>query len=119
MTDTHINVLVRMTTEMKAKLQRESKLHERSLTAEITTRLRESLSAHGPTLQSILAREEAAKNQAASYPLGTAVAHTINNVNAAQEKSPAPALTDLDRAMLTVYRQLPVEKQLALLALFR
>lgn len=109
MTDTHTNVLVRMTNEMKALLQRESKLHGRSLTAEITDRLGASLAA----------AKAPAITPGGTYPISTATAHLINNAEAAQEKSPAQALTDLDRAMLAVFHSLPVEKQLALLSLFR
>lgn len=114
--------MLRLPPELKEELTRMAALNDRSLSKEITIRLKISLGAHGPTLQSILAREalpSQATTPGGSYPISTAAAHPINNVNAAQEKGPAPALSDLDRAMLTVFHQLPVEKQLALLSLFR
>lgn len=118
----HTNILVRMSPELKEKLQGEAVLRQRSLTQEINERLRNSFGPkHGPTLQAILAREQTAKALASSaaYPISSATAHAANNVDAGHEKSPAAALTDIDRAMLAVFRALPVEKQLALLSLFR
>ena len=101
----HTNVLVRMTPELKDRLQAESVVNQRSLTQEITTRLRVSLDAHGPTLQGILAREafpspvHKAEHERAPYGNGT--------------------ISELDKAMLAVFRAMPVEKQLALLSLFK
>lgn len=109
------SILLRLPEELKIALQKQAYANGRRITAEINTRLRESLEPkHGPTLTTILTREQVAKALPASY---TAV-HTpvLNHTN---DNGPAPVLSDLDRAMLTVFHQLPVEKQLALLSLFR
>lgn len=110
-------LLLRMPAELKAELQRLADSQGRKLTQEINMRLRVSLGARGPTLQGILAREAGlapAKATTPSYTEGhqPTVAHTNDN-------GPAPALSDVDRAMLEVFKKMPVEKQLALLSLFR
>lgn len=97
MSESHSPVLVRMQNELKAQLVREAQSYGRSLTAEINLRLRESLKPnYGPTLTAIVEKEALAKGS---------------------EKSSDLHATDL--AMLTVFRSLPVEKQLALLSLLR
>ena len=106
MTDTHTNVLVRMTNSMKLELTKCAKSKGTSLTAEITDRLRTSLSAHGHTLQAILARETSPAAGIAPAPINT------------KHPDPAYTLSDIDRAMLAVFRAMPPEKQLALLSLF-
>jgi hypothetical protein len=105
-------LLLRMPVDLKAELQVHADAQGRKLTQEINIRLRNSLPAKGPTLQGILARE--AQDKTFSYPSGPqATAHHIN------DNGPASALSDTDQAMLQVFRALPVEKQLALLSLFR
>jgi hypothetical protein len=44
---------------------------------------------------------------------------TVNEPRAAYGNKPDPTLSALDQAMLAVYRAMPVEKQLALLSLFK
>lgn len=109
MSDTHSPVLVRMENELKAALQREATLHGRTLTKEINTRLRDSLKPNTtPDIAS------ASKKLPASYSAEhTATAVPLN------DNGPAGALSDTDRAMLLVFRAMPVEKQLALLSLFK
>ncbi len=110
-------LLLRLPAELKAELQRQADANGRRITAEINTRLRISLGGKGPTLQGILAREAERKgtisNPPPSYTAGPTPALTTN------DNGPAPAHTDLDRAMLDVFRKMPVEKQLALLSLFK
>ena len=103
-----------MREDLRQAIQAAAEANGRTLTAEINTRLRVSLGAHGPTLQSILSREQSTKGLPASYTAEHT--HVIGNT---KEKGPAIALTDIDRAMLAVFHQLPPEKQLALLSLFR
>lgn len=83
---------LRMPPDLKDKISREAKINGRSLNLEIVERLKKSLD---PSIRS--ARQ--------------------NNV----EQSPAtytPEITDIERQLLTIFRRLPVEKQLALLSLF-
>lgn len=122
MDETHSPVLVRMPVEQKNALQAEAKKHARTLTGEINERLRISLGARGPTLQGILAREAglAPAKHLASVPSTYTEGHQPTVIHATtNDNGPAPALTDVDRAMLEVLHKLPVEKQLALLSLFR
>lgn len=107
MTATHTNVLVRMTSELKAQLQRESVVQGRSLTAEIVSRLRASIK-HDSEIRSEMV--------GGSVPYSIDAPATVVHAN---DNGPAPALTDIDRAMLVIFHNLPPEKQLALLSLFR
>lgn len=105
MEDEQAQLLLRMPLELKNQLQKEANLQGRKLTQEINMRLRVSLAAHGPTLQGILARE--------AFP---SPVHKVE-----QERAPYGngTISDLDRAMLSVFRAMPPEKQLALLSLFK
>lgn len=111
MSEAHSPVLVRMENELKAALVAASRQHGRTLTGEINIRLRNSLALPAPA-----AADKASATKPHKYPAGHAptVLH-INN----QSPDPAAQLSELDRAMLDVYRALPVEKQLALLSLFK
>lgn len=115
MTDQHAPVLVRMPIEQKDALLRAAKAHDRTLTGEINSRLRDTLALTPASLPLRLAQAiDLGRRLPASY--------TTPNVSVtypANEQSPADALTDIDRAMLAVFRALPPEKQLALLSLFR
>lgn len=84
---------VRMPTDLKDRLDREAKISGRSLNTEIVMRLSASLEA----------AHEVKKYQ-------------INNPAAQQY---APEITDLDRQLLSVFRRMSVEKQLALISLFK
>ncbi|CAM8627178.1 Arc-like DNA binding domain containing protein [Comamonadaceae bacterium] len=109
MSDTHSGVLVRMPNELKAELQRFATLNGRTLTGEINTRLKDSLE--------LAARHIKAPKGSAipgSYPTDSLVTGLHTN-----EKGLACPLSDSDQAMLDVFRALPVEKQLALLSLFK
>jgi hypothetical protein len=112
MSEEFTNVLVRMGLEQKAALQREAAVYGRSLTAEINLRLQASLRERLPDTY-----------DAPALVTTHSTAHTTNQgnqtVNIAQEKSPADPLTETDRAMLAIFRRMPVEKQLALLSLFK
>lgn len=80
---------------------REAAINGRTLHAEILHRLLSSL--------------QGTQSLPPSY-----TAPNLTTRNTTQEdKSPADPLTETDRAMLAVFRRMPVEKQLALLSLFR
>lgn len=98
MAETHTNVLVRMTNEMKALLQKEALVHDVSLTKEITNKLQASL-------------KMAAYAQAEIKPPLTAEQPRASYGNT--------GLSEVDKAMLAVFRAMPVDKQLALLSLFK
>jgi hypothetical protein len=83
---------LRMPPELKDKVSREAKINGRSLNAEIVDRLRKSL-------EPLLLTESG---------------HKVAQMNS----SYMPELTDIERKLLTIFRRLPVEKQLALLSLF-
>lgn len=106
-------LLLRIPVELKAALQRQADFQGRKLTQEINIRLRNSLSAHGDTAQKFLAKELNGNLPASYTAEHTATAMPIN------DNGPASALSDTDRAMLQVFRAMPVEKQLALLSLFK
>lgn len=90
--------LLLMPEDIRYEIARSAASHGRTVTAEINIRLRDSLKPGQPH----------------SYPPsatpGPAQAH---------EKSPGYTLTGIDQAMLSVFRALPPEKQLALLSLFK
>lgn len=102
MSDEFTNVLVRMSAALKAELQREASINDRKLTQEINVRLRESL--------------KPATASAGKRPYSVAVTTPALSV---KEEGPMGLLSGTDQAMLTVFRALPVEKQLALLSLLR
>lgn len=83
---------VRMPPELKARLQNAADLNGRSLNMEIVQRLSASL-------------QEA-------YPDAPMV------VNETPRDYTVP-LTDLEKSLLAVFRRLPVDKQLALISLFK
>lgn len=83
---------LRMPDDLKVKLASEAKINGRSLNSEIVDRLANSL--HGYALQG----HRVTEHQLPDY----------------MEK----ALPDIERALLTIFRKLPPEKQLALLSLF-
>lgn len=105
MADTHTNVLVRMTVEMKADLNRHAKANDNSLTAEITQRLKVSLAAAGPTLQAILAREAAANTPG--------IAPGSPPPSTGPDGQPVK-LSDIDMALMRAFHALDIEKQIAL-----
>jgi hypothetical protein len=86
---------VRMPTELKETLEREAKINNRSLNSELVERLQRSLER---------------QTGAADAPYAAAQARPADY---------ASAMSDSERQFLGVFRRLPVEKQLALLALFR
>lgn len=81
-----------MPDELKASIEREARFNGRSLNMEIVERLRRSLE---PPI-----RTEG----------GLQVAETPGSYT--------PEINDIERKLLTVFRRLPPEKQLALLSLF-
>lgn len=83
---------LRMPPELKDKISRESKINGRSLNAEIVDRLKKSL----------------------EPPIRTEGGHKVEQVSG----SYTPEITDIERQLLTIFRRMPVEKQLALLSLF-
>ncbi len=82
--------VLRLHPETRATLVRLAAIHGRSLSKEIALRLEQSLEAESapPPSQSVK-----------------------------KDKGPVDPLSEIDRAMLAVFRQMPVEKQLALLSL--
>lgn len=102
--------VLRLHPDMRAELVRLANINGRSLSKEIATRLEASLNATVNTQGLAPSVEE---TNPIAHPDDT-TAHRIT-----QEKSPADLLTEVDRAMLGVFRRMPVEKQLALLSLFK
>lgn len=87
---------VRMPSELKEVLEREAKINSRSLNAEVIDRLKKSTE-----------RLTTAGN--ANYYVASPSANADY----------ANALSDSERQFLGIFRRLPVEKQLALLSLFK
>jgi hypothetical protein len=85
---------VRMPSELKERIDREAKINGRSLNTEIVIRLRGSL-------------DEAALSLGKAYVAGQ------------QQAGYALELNDIERQLLNVFRRMPVDKQLALLSLFK
>lgn len=80
---------LRIEPALRHQLQREAEINNRSLSAEILSRLRDSL-----------ARQQ----------------QGYRELHAAQPTPDAPPMSDAERAMLATFRRMPVEKQLALLS---
>lgn len=114
-------LLLRIPVDLKAELQRHADNQGRKLTQEINIRLRNSLPARGPTMQKWLAKDlnppegEASGIAPITYPIG----HQPAANHTGEMDASAPTLSDLDRHMLQVFHAMPVEKQLALLSLFK
>ena len=88
--------VLRLHPEIRAELVRLAFVNGRSLSKEIAIRLEESL------------RACKTGDNATTYKLA-----------ATNNDGPASALSDTDQAMLDIFRNLPPEKRLALLSLFR
>ena len=97
-------LLLRLPQELKASLQRQANINGRRITAEINIRLRDSLNPPAPGI--------------APTPPRYSLDHPSSG-GVLKQQSPPYALTDIDRAMLSVFHRLPPEKQLALLSLFK
>jgi hypothetical protein len=95
-------LLIRLPQALKTALQREATINSRTLTSEVNMRLQKSFVVAPPSYTTPSA----------------ATVHTTLHEPGAQTKGPADPFTETDRAMLAVFRRLPVEKQLALLSLF-
>lgn len=120
--------VLRLHPEVRAELVRLAHINGRSLSKEIAIRLDESLKADVNTHKdmtlsypgAVVTVLDTAKDET---PMSTNVYMGTSNVHrsmhAAQEKGPADLLSEIDRAMLGVFRRMPPEKQLALLSLFR
>lgn len=106
--------LLLMPDDIRYEIERSAIANGRTLTKEINLRLRDSLNPNA-TLPSRLAQAiDLGRRPPLSYTdQPTAI------VGTAKDNGPANALTDIDRAMLVVFHNLPPEKQLALLSLFR
>lgn len=91
-------LLLRLPASLKEQLMRSAAINGRRITAEINIRLESSLKDPMPP----------------SYSAPRSPARL-----ATKEESPADLLSETDRAMLAVFRRMPVDKQLALLSLFR
>lgn len=88
--------LLAMPDDMRMALEKAAYVHGRTLTAEINLRLKSTLQAPP------------------SYSARPAA--TVEHTN---EKSLDGTLSGTDQAMLEIFRRLPVEKQLGLIALFK
>lgn len=85
---------VRMPTDLKERIDREAKINGRSLNTEIVTRLKGSLDTAGRLPRSAYTAEQ-------------------------RQGVYAQELSDAERQLLSIFRRLPVDKQLALLSLFK
>ena len=97
-----------MPDETRVAIERAAFIAGRTVTAEINLRLKASL--RGATTLPNYALDNA--------PTVHSTAHTTVSEPGAQTKGPVDPISETDRAMLGVFRRLPVEKQLALLSLF-
>ena len=93
--------VLRLHPDVRAELVRLAFVNGRSLSKEVATRLEASL------------KETATPKLVYSATPREGAAHPAN------DNGPAYALSGTDQAMLEVFRRMPVEKQLALLSLFR
>jgi len=92
------SMLIRIPAQLKADLHREAATHGRSLTSEINTRLKASL-------------------QPATHPEPT---HTQHQAKEPGASWPAVSpLSDAERVLLSIFKRLSPEKQLALLSLLK
>ncbi|MDD5242316.1 MAG: Arc family DNA-binding protein [Sulfuricella sp.] len=87
---------IRMPPELKEKIQREAQINGRSLNLEIVDRLKRS-----PERRS------------------TEGANRYVTEQSVKPNDYTPEFTDLERQLLSIFRRLPVEKQLALISLFK
>ena len=125
MADTHTNVLVRMPNELKGAIQREAVVHGRSITSEINTRLRDSLKPQAPGIAPAPSHPTAP--HAAQTNSNSAMGNTAVTVNSTAHEpapygasaAPAQPLHAIEQSMLAIFRNMPPDKQLALLSLFR
>lgn len=96
--------VLRLHPDLRTELMRIAAVNGRSLSKEIANRLKESLKPPEPGI--------------APSPISYPPVHTSNGAPAKTE-SPAYVVTNLDQAMLAIFHAMPVEKQLALLSLFK
>ena len=96
------SLLIRLPTEMKADLARAAAINGKKVNTEVVERLAASLAA--------------SVTNPNPNPYTRPNAPTVALTN---DHGPAGAISDTDRAMLEIFRKMPVEKQLALLSLFR
>lgn len=85
---------VRMPAELKERIDREARINGRSLNTEIITRLKGSLEVSGKSPRNAYTAEQ-------------------------RQGAYAQELNDIERQLLSIFRRLPVDKQLALLSLFK
>lgn len=97
--------LLAMPDAVRIPIEAAAHANNRTVTAEINGRLRASL------------------NNSPPPPASRANPYTVEGPRATviptNDHGPAGVISDTDRAMLEIFRKLPVEKQLALLSLFR
>lgn len=108
--------LLLMPEEIREGIELAAKKNNRTLTKEINTRLRISLSAQGPTLQTILAREAFGSAEAAAPGIAPSAPITPPSTG---PQGQAVHLSDIDMEMLRIFHTLPIHKQLALVSLFK
>ena len=108
--------LLLMPEEIREGIELAAKKNNRTLTKEINTRLRVSLAAHGPTFQTILAREAFGGSDATAPGIAPSAPQTQHTTG---PQGQAVHLSEHDMAMLRVFHAMSVEKQLALLSLFK
>lgn len=95
-TSNDASLLIRLPSELKAELMRAAAINGQKVNTEVVERLQKS-------------RQATPDYSAAHTP-------TLLHTN---EKGPGSSLSGTDQAMLDIFRKLPIEKQLALLSLFR
>lgn len=91
-------LLLRLPTDLKAALMREAHIHGRRITAEVNIRLKASL--QPPALRDIPQTHHEARESGQPWPLQS-------------------QLSDAERVLISLYKRLSPEKQLALLSLIK
>lgn len=86
---------LRMPADLREAIEKEASINGRSINAEIVSRLRNSLNNGVPATMSYAAKEPQNEQQRGSE------------------------ISDIERHLLTIFRRMPVEKQLALVSLFK
>ena len=109
------SILLRLPEDLKAALQRQAYANGRRITSEINTRLRDSLKP--ATAPGIAPAPTDGKVLPPTYLEAHHVTVAKTGTPGAQENG--LTLSATDHAMLQVFHSLPVEKQLALLSLFK
>lgn len=109
--------VLRLHPDLRSALTAMAAKNGRSLTKEIAARLQVSLAAQGPTMQGILTREAFGTLRSAE-PTAPGIAPSTP-AHTTGPDGQGVHLSDHDMQMLRIFHALTVEKQLALLSLFK